>query len=95
MDSAIYHCVVRDTGKFMIYEEPMDLVKIEDLRNVKLNKSSLIFDDGMNEYSFLLSKSTLTKRFKTNPIVYDFEVRMMQDPLLELKELMKSLELGN
>ncbi len=93
MDSAMYHCVVRDTGKFMIYEESMDLVKIENLRNVKLNKSSLIFDDGINEYSFLLSKNTLTKRFKTTPIIYDFDVKMLEDPLLELKGFINSLEL--
>lgn len=93
MDDAMYHCVVRDMGKFMIYEEPMHSIRIDNIRNVKKNKSSIIFDDWENEYSFLLSKSTLTKRFQTTPIIYEFDVKMLDDPLLELKKLIATLNL--
>lgn len=87
LDSSIYHCVLRDSGKFKVFEESMDKVDIDNIRLTKLNKNSIIFEDGKNEYSFLLSKSTLTKRFVTEEIVDEFEVKVLKDPLLELNKL--------
>lgn len=89
IDKAIYHCVVRDKGKFMIYEEDMNLVEIDNIKNIKSRDSSISFDDGLNEYSFSLSKSTLLKKFKTSPIEYEFDVKMLEDPLLELQKLIE------
>ena len=48
---------------------------------------SITFDDQKNEYSFLLTKSTLTKRFITKPVIYEFDVEILRDPLLELKNI--------
>lgn len=84
LEKSIYHCVLRDKGKFKIFEEQMDRVDIENIRNVKANKSSMVFNDGIHDYSFLLSKSTLTKRFKTENILFEFDVDILEDPLLEL-----------
>jgi len=86
IDNSMYHCIVRDKGIFKIFEEKMDKISIENITNVKANKSSIVFDDGIHEYSFLLSKSTLTKRFKTVSFVFEFEVDILQDPLLELQK---------
>lgn len=86
IDNSIYHCIVRDSGVFKIFEEKMDKVSIENISNIKANKSSIVFDDGIHEYSFLLSKSTLTKRFNTEKFVFEFEVDILQDPLLELQK---------
>lgn len=93
LQNSIYHCVIRDSGKFKIFEEPMDKVDIHNIRNVKPNKSSITFEDGKNEYSFLLTKSTLTKRFKTTPIIYEFGVEILRDPLVELKNLLYQKDL--
>lgn len=93
IDDAIYHCVVRDEWKFMIYEESMDLVVTENIRNIKAKDTSISFDDWLHEYSFSLSKSTLLKKFSTNPIEYEFDVKMLEDPLFELKNLIESLRL--
>ena len=87
LDKSIYHCILRDVWKFKIFEEPMDKVDIESIKNIKTNKGSITFDDWKNEYSFLLSKSTLTKRFITTPIIYEFDVWIIKDPLFELKNI--------
>jgi hypothetical protein len=56
--SSIYHCVLRDIKKFKIFEEPIAKIDIEKIIIVKKTDSSIIFEDGNHEYSFLLSKST-------------------------------------
>lgn len=88
LENSIYHCVVRDSGKFKIFEEPMDKVDIGKIRITKKNRNSIVFEDGKNEYSFLLSKSTLTKRFVTDPIIYEFDVDILEDPLFELNKIL-------
>ena len=89
LKNSIYHCVLREKEKFLIFEEPMDRVDIANIKKFKKNKSSIVFDDGKNEYSFLLSKSTLTKRFVTRPITYDFNVEILKNPFEELRKLFK------
>ncbi|MCK4635401.1 MAG: NgoFVII family restriction endonuclease [Candidatus Moranbacteria bacterium] len=88
LDNSIYHCVLRDSGKFKVFEESMDRVDIDNIKITRENKNSIIFEDGKNEYSFLLSKSTLTKRFVTEKIIDEFEVKILKDPLLELSEIL-------
>lgn len=93
LEKSIYHCVLRDTGKFKIFEEPMEKVDISNIRNIKESKSSIVFDDGKNEYSFLLSKSTLAKRFVTKSIIHEFDVDILEDPLFELSKLFSKKDL--
>ncbi len=82
--NSIYHCVVRDKGRFFLFEEKTNHINIEAITNVKSNKSSIFFNDGLHEYSFSLSKSTLMKRFETSSFVDDFDVNILQDPLKAL-----------
>lgn len=88
LNELIYHCIVRDKGKFMIFEEPMEKIEIKNIENIKKRKGSIVFDDGKSEYSFLVSKSTLTKRFLTEKIIYEFDIDVLKDPLLELRKLL-------
>lgn len=71
----------------------MDKVDISNIKNIKERKSSIAFNDGRHDYSFLVSKSTLTKRFITEPIVYEFNVDILEDPLLELRKLLEKTNL--
>jgi hypothetical protein len=87
LEKSIYHCVLRDSGKFKIFEEPMEKINIANICDIKERKNSIVFNDEKNEYSFLLSKSTLTKRFITNSIIHEFDVDILKDPLLELNKL--------
>jgi len=93
LNNSIYHCVIRDKGKFLIFEESMDKVDITNIKNVKERKGSIAFDDGKHDYSFLVSKSTLTKRFVTSPVIYEFGVEILEDPLMELRKLFEKTDL--
>ncbi|MBD3311423.1 MAG: NgoFVII family restriction endonuclease [Candidatus Magasanikbacteria bacterium] len=93
LKNSIYHCVLRDSRRFKIFEEQMEKVDIPNICDLKENKSSITFNDGKNEYSFLLSKSTLTKRFVTESIIYEFDVEILEDPLLELHKLLSKDDL--
>ncbi len=93
LSKSIYHCVLREKNEFKVYEELMDKIDIPNIRNVKLNKNSIIFNDNKHEYSFLLSKSTLTKRFTISSIVYQFHVDILKDPLDKLKSIISATNL--
>jgi len=58
----------------------MDKVDISNIKIITERKGSIAFNDGKHDYSFLVSKSTLTKRFITEPIVYEFNVDILEDP---------------
>ena len=85
---SIYHCILREEGKFRIFESNMDKVDINNIQNIKRGKggNTILFNDDINDYSFSLSKSTLLKRFETNSTIKEFDVKVLQDPLLTLEE---------
>lgn len=93
LDDSIYHCVLRDNGKFMIYEEQMQFIDISNIVNIKTNKGSISFNDGLHEYSFLTSKSTLAKRFLTETIIHEFPVEILENPLDTLYRYLSGEEL--
>jgi len=84
--NSIYHCVVRGEEQFKIYEEPMDLIDIPNISDIKERKGSIHFHDNKHEYSFLISKNTLQKRFNTNQSSFTFPVEIIENPLHELTE---------
>jgi hypothetical protein len=94
LENSIYHCVLRDKSKFLIFEEIMDKVDILNIKNITERKGSIAFNDGKHDYSFLISKSTLTKRFITEPIIYEFNVDILKDPLLELRKMLEKTDLN-
>ena len=88
LTESCYHCVVRDAGVFKIFEEPMSRIDIDNIGIIKANRTSIIFEDGNYEYNFSLTKSTLQKRFCTDRTKYEFPVKILADPLKELKGLL-------
>lgn len=94
LDNYIYHCVLRDNYKFKIFEESMELIDIDNIQSVKENKSSILFNDGKDDYSFLLSKSTLTKRFVTEKVSDEFEVSILENPLQDLLECLNKAKIS-
>ena len=81
LENSIYHCVVRDNLKFKIFEEDMKLINTSKIKNIKENRGSISFDDGEEEYSFLTSKNTLTKRFNSVNTIYEFNIDILENPL--------------
>jgi hypothetical protein len=82
----IYHCVVREEAKFVLFEEPMDYVQIDKIKKIESKKNSISFQDGINEYTFNLSKSTLLKRFVTQR-QYEFPIEILEDPFELIENL--------
>ncbi len=89
VEKSCYHCVIREDSKFSIYEEPMDYINLEAINDVKKKKNSIWFNDGLHEYNFNISKSTLLKRFKTEKSLYEFEVEIFDNPLDKIEQCFK------
>lgn len=80
LENIIYHSVIRDVGTFYLVEEPMELVNLDGISNIDQRSTNIItFDDGISEYKFNSSKSTLFKRFYNKPIM-EFEVKVFENP---------------
>ncbi len=94
LNNLLYHCVLREKEKFLIFEEPMDYIDIKKIKNVKENRGSINFNDGKNDYLFNRSKSTLFKRFVTQPTIYEFKVEILKDPIEDLQKLFREGKLS-
>lgn len=82
-----YHLVTRSSGSFQIYEYPMDRIKTNKLKLVSSRNNSVSFSDGIHDYLFNKSKSTLFMRFDLSselPLL-EFPVRIFDNPLKELE----------
>ncbi|WP_257009385.1 NgoFVII family restriction endonuclease [Bacillus sp. 7884-1] len=93
LDSMIYHCVTRLPGKILIFESTMDQIDIPNIKNIDVsNKNTITFDDGKNEYSFNLTKSTLYKRFFTDDPLTEINVSILEKPYVSLAKLFDTFQ---
>ncbi len=84
----VYHCTIRDIGLITIQECPLVPIDMEHIRHVARKKNSISFDDGINEYLFNVSKSTLYKRFNDLVLLERIPVTIIEDPYAFLAERM-------
>ncbi len=89
LDNMIYHCVSRTENKFLIFEEKMDLININKISKISNKNNSITFEDGINEYNFNLSKSTLLKRFYTPEHSKIIDIDIIKNPFDFLEDLFK------
>lgn len=99
LDAMIYHLLTRSEKYFGIYEEDMDFVDINNIKIIKNTDKTIHFVDGINEYNFNFSKSTLLKRFDTTDtkMLYGFNVNILKDPfdfLLASRSSINKSDLG-
>ncbi len=92
LEEMIYHCVTRKNNNISIFETPMELVDIGGIRNVSEKKNVISFNDGINEYAFNVTKSTLYKRFITPSDQLNFRVEILDDPFSTLEILMREVQ---
>lgn len=90
LSELVYHCVVREEKKIIVFECPMDEININGLKNITLspNSNTITFEDGLNQYSFNLSKSTLYKRFITENVALEIDVDIIENPYKLLSDLL-------
>lgn len=91
-ESLLYHCITRKEGEILVYETPMDSVDIANIAGIEDRGNIIGFSDGLNEYSFNVSKSTLYKRFKTKDIILDLQVKILDDPFVALEKMFGAVE---
>ena len=90
----LYSIITREEGLFNIVEYPMNFIQIEDIKNIKSNKNTIHFDDGLHQYSFSKSKSTLLKKFIINKkdIIAKVPIEILENPFDLLEQI--NFEIG-
>lgn len=83
----IYHCIVRNEKGFFLFEEEIDFIDIPKIKISGEKNSVIAFTDGICEYQFYESKSTLYKRFRTIEYFANVGVEIIEDPIKELRSL--------
>ncbi len=91
LETLAYHCITRKKGLMLVYDTDMNKVDIESISNVNEKDNVIRFNDGFNEYSFNLSKSTLYKRFSTPAELIEIPVNIIDDPFEVLEDLVGNL----
>lgn len=93
VDETIYHCIGRKNGKIFVFETPMHKINLEEIKITKNFRSQNVinFEDGLDNYSFNVSKSTLYKYFEATKdnTVLEIEIDMLTDPLESIKKLLE------
>ena len=87
VDHMIYHCIVRNQEGFYLYEEDMHYIDINSIILDSVNKHIYRFHDKYAEYQFNESKSTLYKRFITDEYFASIGVRILENPMEDLRKL--------
>lgn len=85
LEQMIYHCVIRNKNGFHFYEEPMDKIDIDNISVISVSESSIIFNDGLHDYNFNISKSVLQKRFNIDEYFDSVSVQVATNPFEVLK----------
>lgn len=95
LSETIYHVITRDTHKMYLYEEDMTYINLEKITIDKVRANTILFNDGINSYSFSKSKNTLMMKFlpKGENLVEEINVDIYDDPLSILKNILKDDQL--
>jgi hypothetical protein len=87
----LYHCVLRSKDKLLVCEQKMPYIAYENITITSSKGNSMFFRDGINEYMFNFSKSTLYKRFLIEPI-REIKVKIHNDPYSFLENYFNNIE---
>lgn len=82
-----YNFNVKSKNNNFYLEDSLVKIDIPNIRIIKNSDSFVLFEDDNNQYSFLLSKNTLNKKFLTESIICEFDVVIVEDPLDNLVNL--------
>jgi hypothetical protein len=89
LTNMIYHCIVRESNKIIVFETDMELINISKIRNIEKSNNTIYFNDTINEYNFSISKSTLYKRFITpKKSIIETDVFILDNPYEILGQLL-------
>lgn len=92
IEKSIYHIVARKHHELLLFETDYDHINIDSIKLQSSSSKSLAFCDGVNEYSFNFSKSTLFRKFHLPKDAYHFPIEILEDPYQILLDLFNSKE---
>lgn len=84
---ALYHCIARKHNKLIFFQTDYEKINVENIKKIKNTKSSLSFDDGINEYFFNHSKSVLQRKFYIPKQHSSIDIKIIENPLKLLLSL--------
>lgn len=89
LERLFYHCILRDESGFFLCEEDMKPIAIERIKLTKKSDGlkSLFFTDGIEEYKFDTTKSTLYKKFDFEECFKFVPINVLENPLEDLGRL--------
>ena len=91
LEAFSFSCVAKAPGKMLVFDTKMELINLKKLRlNSTSNPTkSISFSDGVHDYTFSSSKSTLKRRFNlpSKGKVFAIKVDILRDPLSFLEEV--------
>jgi hypothetical protein len=79
--NAIYHCIARGERMLYIFDEQYNKINEANITVLKNNDKGVSFADGINQYSFNFSKTTLYKNFITPQKAYKIQINIIENPL--------------
>lgn len=85
----IYHYITRDDHTMNIVESSYDLIQLDSLRLIDVDKTKYVFSDRLNEYKFYISKSVLLKKFYAtkDEIIERVSIDLFDDPFELIRKI--------
>lgn len=87
IDQSFYHIIARRNKELVIFDTDYDIIDLNTINSIEETKSGIKFRDGVNEYGFNRSKSTLFRRFHIEKGACYKDIEILKDPF----ELLLSL----
>jgi len=87
LNELAYHCIIRNKEGFYLFEEKMNFIDVDNIKLQNEKSHMYFFTDGVEEYKFDASKSTLYKRFVTNEYFAFVAVDILTNPLEALRKI--------
>lgn len=90
--NSIYHIIGRTKNKLILFETDYDYINISNIQNIQRTKTSISFEDGINQYSYNFSKSTLFRNFVVPENAFEISIEIIEDPYSLILDLFENKE---
>lgn len=90
LEKGCYHIVARRKSELLLFETDYSAINVGTISDIKDTRSGLQFTDGINEYSFNRSKSTLYRRFVVPQNTFRLPIDIIEDPYTFLLDVLST-----
>lgn len=93
ISDSIYHIVGRKQKEIILFEADYDQIDIKNINILSADEKTVKFEDGVNQYNYNISKSTLFRLFDIPKNAYLHEVEILNDPYEVILNICKETSL--